>query len=1103
MFIDCFALNQFFLFVGIIHITDRHGDFVDEIPLSTSSPILALEWDRDGEYLAVLQDGNGAIPLWNLSSRRIVSVDTNLKDPTFLAWSKTGPHLAIGTMKGSLLIYNKQRKQKSPIVSKHSKRITCGSWSGKGNKLVLGSEDRSLSVSNENGDALIYTELKYTPTQLLFTAGPNASASDDSLVSANLYGKSLLLYNILDDKEDPLELTFAPKENGQGCKYGDLIFHYWQDENLVLVGFSGGYLVLVSTAPNDLGEEKRCVRVHSESMATFSYNPHLKRIATAGNDGVRIIDVRDFKELKQDYISPEDVEDGRVTSLAWSPDGQILSVGTSGGNVYNFLAKMQVLFAANKSSIGYLSSLREVSVVDAIKRGRPIDVTVKLEPAIIAVGARHVAAGMNNRVYYHRINSSRGNNNNNVSSQPVHEQEYVGVVKEVQLNQDYAVVLTDSKAILHPIEPSNEKSTPQKSKTFPNREEGSYAKVTCIALTDNFLFYGTEAGTVEIFFLSEWILLSGVELRLDNPIKKIFPNANGTRVVVVDGANQSFLFNPVSGAAGGGVGGGSGGNPNMISVNRTVTQFESAPTNIVNVMWDLQEKNVIMFFDGHHIHTFIYVPTSIKGSLLVKLGPISISSIGEITLKPDKIEITPGNIPIVSVGGILTCQTTSGSISTFTHPFFDQIDLRAKKQAASNSPSNRKLRSGYQNYDPDYDPKKELEHKSNFFCQTLALHKLDKSWEIAVELNKKSFFLALSNKAMELLDVELAYLVYNQLGDAAMVMALEELMQMEDKNLLAGNIAMLFCDYQRAQDLFLASSRPIAALEMRRDLLQWDQSLKLAQILAPNQVPEICISYGQQLEVRDQIDVALKMFDEALQAMDNEGNRVIPDHLVPGAMMGIARCQLRLGNIRQGIRMANELDDKTLFLECGNILEQQKQYSESASMYVKAKHFEKAAQIYIQFLLKNDKSRISEATVIMEKVENNALNSGFGKVCAQAGRFEDALKAYKRANDFDKVVEIQLRFLDQVQQAFDLVRSTSSAQGAQIVADYCQEHGDFRGAIEFLLIAGKSEEAFKLSQSNNIVEVYTGFIGENISSEEATKVAQYYEKSQDFGRAGR
>ena len=139
---------------GIVQITDRHGDIVDEIAMTTQAPVLMLAWDKDGEYLAVLQDGNGVVPLWSLSSRRVVPLETNLKDPTFLAWSKTGPQLAIGTAKGNLLIYNKTKKLKVPIVGKHAKKIISGDWSEDG-KLLLGSEDRTLTISNENGDTLL------------------------------------------------------------------------------------------------------------------------------------------------------------------------------------------------------------------------------------------------------------------------------------------------------------------------------------------------------------------------------------------------------------------------------------------------------------------------------------------------------------------------------------------------------------------------------------------------------------------------------------------------------------------------------------------------------------------------------------------------------------------------------------------------------------------------------------------------------------------------------------------------------------------------------------------------------------------------------------
>ena len=301
--------------VGIIQITDRNGGIVDEIPMTTSAPILALSWDKDGDYLAVLQDGNSIVPLWSLTNRRVIPLETNLVDPTFLSWSKTGPQLAIGTAKGNLLIYNKQQKKKVPVVGKHAKRIICGGWSNTGNRLVLGSDDRTITVSNEAGDTLIHTELKYSPLEASFTnrqgyqSKPSGGAKEivDDTVSANLGGKSLLLLNILDEREDPMELTFASTSVNGPCRYGDLLHYEWYNDNMLIIGFSGGWVIVVSTEPSEIGEEKYAVQIHSQKLTTFSYNPHLKKVATAGNDGVRVLDTKDFKEVKNEFIPLEDL----------------------------------------------------------------------------------------------------------------------------------------------------------------------------------------------------------------------------------------------------------------------------------------------------------------------------------------------------------------------------------------------------------------------------------------------------------------------------------------------------------------------------------------------------------------------------------------------------------------------------------------------------------------------------------------------------------------------------------------------------------------------------------------------------------------------------
>ena len=95
-----------------------------------------------------------------------------------------------------------------------------------------------------------------------------------------------------------------------------------------------------------------------------------------------------------------------------------------------------------------------------------------------------------------------------------------------------------------------------------------------------------------------------------------------------------------------------------------------------------------------------------------------------------------------------------------------------------------------------------------------------------------------------------------------MVLGLTKVLSVEDSKLLAGHVALLFGDYTAAQDFFLASSRPLTALEMRRDLLDWDQALKLARTLALPQVPYISRAYAQSLEFRGEHRLALEMYEK-------------------------------------------------------------------------------------------------------------------------------------------------------------------------------------------------------------------------------------------------
>lgn len=101
---------------------------------------------------------------------------------------------------------------------------------------------------------------------------------------------------------------------------------------------------------------------------------------------------------------------------------------------------------------------------------------------------------------------------------------------------------------------------------------------------------------------------------------------------------------------------------------------------------------------------------------------------------------------------------------------------------------------------------------------------------------------------MKHLEIEIAIRVYKILDDVSMVWSLESINGVEDYKLLCGYVAMFLGNFDLAQEWFLGSCYPVAALEMRRDLLQWDQALQLAKKMAPEQIALISREYAQQLE---------------------------------------------------------------------------------------------------------------------------------------------------------------------------------------------------------------------------------------------------------------
>lgn len=79
----------------------------------------------------------------------------------------------------------------------------------------------------------------------------------------------------------------------------------------------------------------------------------------------------------------------------------------------------------------------------------------------------------------------------------------------------------------------------------------------------------------------------------------------------------------------------------------------------------------------------------------------------------------------------------------------------------------------------------------------------------------------------------LAIRAFRRSNHPGLVLAVQRIQGIEDEFLLSGYVAMLLKEYDQAQELFLASSRPTAALEVRIIVMEQSFSMNLSILFFP------------------------------------------------------------------------------------------------------------------------------------------------------------------------------------------------------------------------------------------------------------------------------
>lgn len=77
-----------------------------------------------------------------------------------------------------------------------------------------------------------------------------------------------------------------------------------------------------------------------------------------------------------------------------------------------------------------------------------VSITTEVEPSFLGLGPNHLAVGMNNRIWYYKIDSSESTK---LSTSLLGDREYLGNVQNVCINSEFISVLFEGRLQIHTV----------------------------------------------------------------------------------------------------------------------------------------------------------------------------------------------------------------------------------------------------------------------------------------------------------------------------------------------------------------------------------------------------------------------------------------------------------------------------------------------------------------------------------------------------------------------------------------------------------------------------------------------------------------------------
>ena len=1043
----------------VVSIVDKMGEKFKDFPLKSSGKCKYMEFDNvDGDTLAVFQEKCSIVTIINIFTGKKLDLEINRSNkdlPTCLRWSKNNTILFIGTKNGMIYFYNKKNDKITPVTMSHSSQIVSADWNEAGN-LVTGDKKNTLSVTTTKGEALMQNSvIKYEPKDIKWARQKTSEASKDfNTISTIQNNKTILIYDI-NKKSNPIELSLDKE-------YGNIVTYEWFGDGYIAIGFSNGYISIVSSHMAEVKQEINSKQLFKNELNDLSVCDSVNRIAVAGENSIIILDKNSFEEITQEKITvPASV--GKISKISWSKNGQILLASTFKGNFYAFNVVINETFAISGNMFSTLLSINEAATFMMEEGQKKLCYNLQLsdEPMTFQVSSNYFVASLGTKAEIFLTTDENGNILREIKGKT---KDFFSEISMIALNDNYLSVLCEGK--VHLIDLKNDTTL----KIFPIKDTEDIIHYIC--MTDDYLIYSDSNGRVKIFSIEDNCSCIG-DYKFDHIIKKIYPNDNGTKYICIDELGSVFVYSPV---------------------NETVLQlYDKLPGDFNRALWDKIDQNVFIGINksNNMVYSFNLILNSLNGPYIRTLREVyDLDDLEEEKMSSAKVAVTKVD------SGCYPFLLENGCLSIFN---------RAEKET-----KDIILNSHYWQYNWKKDGDSEDGHKK-YFVQNYLLQKYKACLEACKFLNEddqKRFYEKLGKEALNNLDIELAAEAFRYAKNISLVLTVEELKKETEKKVILGHIAAILGQDNHAVELFISSSQPERALELRMDLQDWDEALKLAKEYNKNKEPFISqkLAYQYETQTQSNLQEAMNLYENSYISNPEEYVKKINDDYDINDLLlhnqkctaGISRCAFKIGDTEKGSQKAAELTDKNLVIEIASLCENLHYELESAKLFSQIGLYEKAAIIFIRLKL------FKSAEDLMDKIKSPKLLSQLAKMKETEGLYQDAEKAYIAASDWENAIRINLKYLENPDRAREILMNNCKTEAAAILmSEYYESRGKKKETIEYKLIAKRYDEAFVIAQSYNEMKIYGDYMLKNSkNNDEFKKIASYYEGKSQYGEAG-